>query len=145
MTMVDVSAKKVSVRRARAEARLTLSRPAAEAIRKAGLKKGDALAAAQIAGILAAKQTPALIPLTHPLPLSSVDVNFRWDRNVLVVQTDVQTNAATGVEMEALVGAAIAALTIYDMVKSLERGIRIESIRLIEKTGGKGGAWKPSR
>ena len=145
MSMVDVSAKKASSRRARAEARLTLTRTAAEAIRKATLKKGDALVAAQIAGILAAKQTAALIPLTHPLPLSRVDVSFRWDRNVLLVQTDVQTNAATGVEMEALVAAAIAALTIYDMAKSLERGIQIESIRLVEKTGGKSGAWKASQ
>ncbi|MBV8727882.1 MAG: cyclic pyranopterin monophosphate synthase MoaC [Candidatus Eremiobacteraeota bacterium] len=142
--MVDVSAKRSSMRTARAEAQLTLSPPAAKAIRTAGLKKGDALATAQIAGILAAKQTPALIPLTHPIPLSNVDVTFKWNRDVLVVQAEARTNAATGVEMEALVAVAIAALTIYDMTKAIDRGARIESIKLIEKTGGKSGVWKSS-
>ena len=142
--MVDVSAKRSSMRTARAEAQLTLSPPAAKAIRTAGLKKGDALATAQIAGILAAKQTPALIPLTHPIPLSNVDITFNWNRDALVVQAEARTNAATGVEMEALVAVAIAALTIYDMTKAIDRGARIESIKLIEKTGGKSGVWKSS-
>ena len=143
--MVDVSAKKPSTRVARAEARVKLSNAAARAIRSAGLKKGDALATAQIAGILAAKQTPALIPLTHPIPLSGVDVRFSWERNVLVVQTEARTNASTGVEMEALVAAAVAALTIYDMTKSSERGIRIEQLTLLEKSGGRSGHWKASK
>ncbi|MBV9278182.1 MAG: cyclic pyranopterin monophosphate synthase MoaC [Candidatus Eremiobacteraeota bacterium] len=143
--MVDVSAKKPSTRVARAEARVKLSNAAARAIRSAGLKKGDALATAQIAGIMAAKQTPVLIPLTHPIPLSGVDVRFSWERNVLVVQTEARTNASTGVEMEALVAAAVAALTIYDMTKSSERGIRIEQLALLEKSGGRSGHWKASK
>ena len=140
--MVDVSAKRASVREARAEARMRFSRRAAKTVRAAGLKKGDALATAQIAGILAAKQTPALIPLTHAIPLSGVDVNFRWEQDVLVVQTEARTTAQTGVEMEALVAAAIAALTVYDMTKSLERGTSIQRLSLIEKSGGKSGSWK---
>ncbi len=143
--MVDVSAKKPSARIARAQARLKLSPPAANAIRTAALQKGDALATAQIAGILAAKQTPGLIPLTHPIPLSGVDVTFAWESNVLVVQAEARTNAATGVEMEALVAVAIAALTIYDMTKSIARGTRIERLALLEKRGGKSGSWKAKR
>ena len=139
--MVDVSAKKATARVARAQARVRLSAAAAKAVRAAHLKKGDALATAQVAGILAAKQTAALIPLTHPIPLSSVDLRFTWERNVLVVEAQARTNAQTGVEMEALVAVAIAALTIYDMTKSLDRGVRIETLALVEKSGGKSGHW----
>ena len=145
VSMVDVSAKRATSRGARAVARVKFSTGTAKAVRTAALRKGDALAAAQIAGILAAKQTSALIPLTHPIPLSHVDVSFVWERNVLAIHAEARTVAPTGVEMEALVAVTVAALTIYDMTKSLERGIVIESIALAEKTGGKSGSWKAPR
>lgn len=91
---------------------------------------------------MAAKQTPSLIPLTHGIPLAKVDVAFSWDRDVLVIDTTAATVAQTGVEMEAMVAAAVSALTIYDMTKAVEKGITIESVRLLEKTGGKSGAWR---
>lgn len=115
----------------------------AHALREATLPKGDAFVAAQLAGILAAKQTGNLIPLAHPLPLSSVEVAFAWeDPQTLSVVTRAATTGQTGVEMEALVAASIAALTIYDMCKALEKGITIQSVRLLEKTGGKSGDWR---
>jgi cyclic pyranopterin phosphate synthase len=114
-------------------------------LREATLPKGDALVAAQIAGILAAKQTGALIPLAHTLPLSSVDVTFSWlDGATLRIATQAATIGQTGVEMEALVAAGVAALTVYDMCKSLEKGIVIEGLRLVSKTGGKSGDWNLS-
>jgi cyclic pyranopterin monophosphate synthase len=119
-----------------------LGADAAAALRDAALAKGDAFAAAQIAGILAAKQTPALIPLAHGIPLAKVDVNFSWDGDVLVIDTSAHTVAQTGVEMEAMVAASVAALTIYDMAKAVSKGIVIESIRLLEKTGGKSGPFR---
>ena len=140
--MVDVSGKPESARSARAQARVRLGPAAAAALREATLAKGDALAAAQIAGIMAAKQTPSLIPLTHGIPLAKVDVAFSWDGDVLVIDTVASTVAQTGVEMEAMVAAAISALTIYDMAKAVEKGIVIESVRLLEKTGGKSGVWR---
>lgn len=140
--MVDVSGKPESARTARAQARVRLGTAAAAALREATLAKGDALAAAQIAGIMAAKQTPSLIPLTHGIPLAKVDVSFSWDGDVLVIETAASTVAQTGVEMEAMVAAAVSALTIYDMAKAVEKGIVIESVRLLEKTGGKSGAWR---
>ena len=113
------------------------------ALRRATVAKGDAFVTAQLAGILAAKQTSQLIPLTHALPLSSVSVDFAWvKKGVLQIETTARTNASTGVEMEALTAAAVAALTIYDMTKALERGITIDGLRLIEKSGGKSGAWR---
>lgn len=139
--MVDVSQKALTVRTARARARVRLGTAAAKALRDAGLSKGDALSAARLAGILAAKQTPALIPLAHTIPLGEVEVNFQWDDDVLVIETAARTSAQTGVEMEAMVAASVAALTIYDMTKAIERGIAIESIALLEKTGGKSGTW----
>ena len=140
--MVDVSGKPESARTARAQARVRLGTAAAAALREATLAKGDALATAQIAGIMAAKQTPSLIPLTHGIPLAKVDVSFSWDGDVLVIETAASTVAQTGVEMEAMVAAAVSALTIYDMAKAVEKGIVIESVRLLEKTGGKSGAWR---
>ncbi len=143
VAMVDVGAKAVTDRAARARALVRMS-PATElALREATLAKGDAFVTAQIAGIMAAKATASLIPLTHPLPLSSVDVTFTWPAaGVLQIDAIARTSAQTGVEMEAMTAAAIAALTIYDMTKSLEKGIVVESIRLIEKSGGKSGLWR---
>jgi cyclic pyranopterin phosphate synthase len=139
--MVDISGKAATARTARAQARVRLGPQAAEALRDATLSKGDAFAAAQIAGIMAAKQTPALIPLAHGIPLAKVDVAFSWDGDVLVIETIAQTVAQTGVEMEAMVAASVSALTIYDMAKAVTKGIVIESVRLLEKTGGKSGDW----
>ena len=139
--MVDVSAKNATLRFARAQARLRMSANAQQALRDATLSKGDAFATAQIAGIMAAKQTAALIPLTHALPLASVEVTFAWDGDALVIESAARTTAQTGVEMEALVAASIAALTIYDMLKSVDKAMTIERVRLLEKTGGKSGDW----
>lgn len=142
IAMVDVGAKAVTRRTARACALVRLPPAAAEALRAATLPKGDALAAAQIAGILAAKRTGELIPLCHPLPLDAVDVRFSWDdANVLRIEAHAATSAKTGVEMEALVAASVAALTVYDMCKSVDKGIVVEQVRLLEKTGGKSGDW----
>lgn len=141
--MVDVGAKAVTRRSAHARALVRLGIAAADALRAATLAKGDAFTTAQIAGVFAAKQTAALIPLAHPLPLSSVDVAFAWpEPGLLQIDAVAHTTAQTGVEMEAMVAAAIAALTIYDMTKSLEKGIAIESVRLVEKRGGKSGTWR---
>lgn len=142
VAMVDVSRKRVTSRQARAEALVRMGRAAREALQKATLPKGDAFVTAQLAGIMAAKQTAALIPLTHPLPLTSVDVRFDWRPDgALRIEAQARTSAQTGVEMEAMVAAAIAALTIYDMSKSLDKGITIESVRLLQKSGGKSGKW----
>lgn len=139
--MVDVSAKTPTARTARARARVRLGTEAAEALRTAALAKGDACAAAQLAGIMAAKQTPMLIPLAHTLPLSKVDVEFAWDGDVLIIEAEARTTAQTGVEMEAMVAASVSALTIYDMAKAVDKGIVIESVRLLRKTGGKSGDY----
>lgn len=142
VAMVDVGEKSVTRRTARAAAFVRLPPAAAAALRDATLPKGDAYVTAQIAGIFAAKQTGTLIPLCHPLPLDAVDVTFAWEReDVLRVEARATTSARTGVEMEAMVAASVAALTIYDMCKSVDKGIVVESVRLIEKTGGKSGAW----
>jgi cyclic pyranopterin phosphate synthase len=143
ISMVDVSAKAHTLRVARAQALVRMSPKARAALEEATLSKGDAFVAAQIAGIMAAKQTGTLIPLAHPLPLSQVDVQFRFDDDgALCVEATARTTAQTGVEMEAMVAASIAALTIYDMTKSLDKGITIERVRLLEKSGGKSGHWK---
>jgi len=142
IAMVDISNKNLSHRSARARARVRLARAAKEALVAASLDKGDAFAAAQIAGIMAAKQTATLIPLAHPIPLSEVQVSFAWDDDVLQIEGLARTNAATGVEMEAMVAACVAALTIYDMMKSLDKGITIETVELLEKHGGKSGSWR---
>jgi cyclic pyranopterin phosphate synthase len=143
VAMVDVGAKPVTERFAHARAVVRMADATEDALRAATLAKGDAFTTAQLAGILAAKQTAALIPLAHPLPLSSVDVTFAWcARGRLQIDAVARTTAQTGVEMEAMTAASIAALTIYDMTKSLEKGIAIESVRLIEKRGGKSGPWR---
>ena len=143
LVMVDVGAKPATARTARAEARVRLSAPAADALRAATLPKGDAFAAAQLAGIMAAKRTDELIPLAHPIPLGAVDVAFAWDGDTtLRISTRATTVGQTGVEMEAMVAASVAALTIYDMCKAVDKGIVVESVRLVEKTGGKSGDWR---
>ena len=139
--MVDVSAKAVTVREATAEAVVRLGTTAAAAVREGKVKKGDVLAVAQVAGVMAAKSTPSLIPLCHPIPLSGVSMSFSWDADDLRIQATARTTAQTGVEMEAMTAASVAALTVYDMVKSLERGVRIDGIRLLQKSGGQSGTW----
>jgi len=137
--MVDVSDKAVTERRARAEATLRMSPATAQAIARGESKKGDVLGTARVAAIQAAKRTSDLIPLAHPLPLTHVEVDFGIDQDagLIEVETAARTADRTGVEMEAMTAAAVAALTIYDMAKGLERGIEIEGLRLSEKTGGK--------
>lgn len=142
ISMVDVATKPITARTARAEAFVRLSADAVAALRDATAPKGDALVAAQIAGIMAAKRTAELIPLAHPLPLSHADVRFEWTSDGLRIEATASTSAQTGVEMEAMTAAAVAALTVYDMAKALDKGIVISSVRLLEKTGGKSGTWR---
>jgi cyclic pyranopterin monophosphate synthase len=142
--MVDVSAKEVTARVAVAEGRVVMTEPTLELVLAGNAKKGDVLGAARIAGIMAAKRTHELIPLCHPLGLTRVTVEIEPDRSLpgLVVCVTAQVNGQTGVEMEALTAVTVACLTIYDMVKAVERGMRIEGIRLIEKRGGKSGHYR---
>ena len=142
LVMVDVGDKAATERVAHARAEVRLGVKAATAIREVTLAKGDALVAAQLAGIMAAKATPALIPLAHPIPLSSVEVSFAWDGDVLLIDARARTVSQTGVEMEAMTAASVAALVIYDMTKAVDKGITIERVRLLSKSGGKSGAWE---
>ena len=137
--IVDIGDKAVTRRRAVATARLEAKPETIALIVGGGLKKGDALAVARIAGIMAAKKTSELIPLCHPIPLTSVDVTIAPDGPMLLVTATAETNAQTGVEMEAMTAASVAALTLYDMAKSHDRGMRVTSIQLDEKSGGKSG------
>jgi cyclic pyranopterin phosphate synthase len=139
--MVDVSKKPPSERLAIAEGRVVMRKSTLETVRRGDAKKGDVIGAARIAGIMAAKRTHELIPLCHPLPLSRVDVEITPDEQLpgLVVRVTAGVTGNTGVEMEALTAVSVACLTIYDMVKAVERGMRIEGVRLIEKRGGKSG------
>ena len=139
--MVDITQKAVTERVATARGRVTMEAGTLDLIREGQAKKGDVLAAAQLAGIMAAKQTHQLIPLCHPLPISSVDVDFELDakKPAVDIAATVRTSAQTGVEMEALTAVAVAALTIYDMCKAVDRGMRIESIRMTRKSGGRSG------
>jgi cyclic pyranopterin phosphate synthase len=129
--MVDVGDKPVSRRRAVASARVRMAAETARRLRE--LPKGDALVTAQLAGIMAAKRTAELIPLCHPLPLSHVDVALEVEDAAVVITTSVETSAQTGVEMEALTAAAVAALTVYDMAKAIDKEMAVEDVRLIEK------------
>ena len=142
--MVDVGGKPESERRARAEALVRMSPQTAEALRRGDAPKGDVLGTARLAGIQAAKRTGELIPLAHPLPLTFADVRASVDavEGTVRIQAEARVVGRTGVEMEAMTAAAVAALTVYDMVKGLERGVRIERIELIEKTGGRSGTWR---
>ena len=141
--MVDVSSKPVTEREASAEATVVLSREAFAAAKRGDAPKGDVLATARIAGIMAAKKTAELIPLCHPLALAAVHIDFAWDaeRHAIRVTASARTNGQTGVEMEALTAAAVAALTIYDMLKAVDRSAIIETVRLLSKSGGKSGAY----
>jgi len=140
--MVDVGAKPVTEREAVARGSITMSREAIRQIRRGAIKKGDPLQAARLAGILAAKQTSALIPLCHPLPLSSVEVDLRPRARGYDIAARVRTSAQTGVEMEALTAVAVAALTVYDMVKAVDKTMVIGDIRLMFKSGGRSGTYR---
>ena len=142
--MVDVGEKPVSERVAVAEGAVVMAPETLAMIRAGNAKKGDVIGTARIAGIMAAKRTHELIPLCHPLNITKVDVELMPDPNLpgVVVRATVSVTGPTGVEMEALTAASVACLTIYDMVKAIERGMRIEGIRLIEKRGGKSGEWR---
>ncbi len=140
--MVDVSAKADSLREAVAEGRITMTAEALTAIREGSAKKGDVLATARIAGIMAAKKTSELIPLCHPLMLSKVTVTFSFEDDGICVTTLVRLTGQTGVEMEAMTAASVALLTIYDMAKALDKGMIISGVRLLSKSGGKSGDWQ---
>jgi cyclic pyranopterin phosphate synthase len=142
--MVDVSAKPATERIAVAEGRVMMTRKTLDVVRKGDAKKGDVLGAARIAGILAAKRTHELIPLCHPLLLSQIEVDLTPDAELpgVRVTARVKVSGKTGVEMEALTAVSVACLTVYDMVKAIERGMRIEGIRLVEKRGGRSGHYR---
>jgi cyclic pyranopterin phosphate synthase len=143
-TMVDVSAKDVTERRAVARAVVRMSPETARAVQQGDAPKGDVLGTARLAGIMAAKRTDELIPLCHSLPLSFVGVEAEVSDAAVTLTAEARTNAQTGVEMEALTAASVAALTVYDMVKGLEKGVEIAEVVLLEKTGGKSGDWRRS-
>jgi cyclic pyranopterin phosphate synthase len=142
--MVDVSEKPATERTAIAEGRVVMAAKTLDLVLAGNAKKGDVLGAARIAGIMAAKRTHELIPLCHPLAISKIAVDIEPDKNLpgLTVRATVKVTGQTGVEMEALTAVSVACLTVYDMVKAVERGMRIEGIRLIEKRGGKSGHYR---
>jgi cyclic pyranopterin monophosphate synthase len=142
--MVDVSAKHDTDRVAVAEGCVVMAAKTLDIVRKGNAKKGDVLGAARLAGIMAAKRTHELIPLCHPLPVSQIEVDVAPDTKLpgVRVKARVKVSGKTGVEMEALTAVSVACLTIYDMVKAVERGMRIEGIRLIEKSGGRSGHYR---
>src|SRR5690349_18769297 len=144
--MVDVSGKAETPREAVARATVKMKPATLRAVRRGNAPKGDVLGVARTAGILAAKRTHELIPLCHPLRLTGIDVTFRDDGRpgLLIIETRVRTVDKTGVEMEALTAASVAALAVYDMVKAVEKGVTIELVALLEKSGGKSGHWKRS-
>jgi cyclic pyranopterin phosphate synthase len=139
--MVDVTAKAATVRQATAAGEVLMRPETLALIQSGGAAKGDVLAVARVAGIMAAKRTPELIPLCHPLPLTSVSVDFAFDteRSAVLIRVVAKCTGVTGVEMEALTAVSVAALTIYDMCKAVDRGMRLERIRLLRKSGGKSG------
>jgi cyclic pyranopterin phosphate synthase len=139
--MVDVAGKPVTDREAIAECRVGMSAATLAAVREAAVKKGDVLGVARVAGIMAAKRTPELIPLCHPLPISSVEIDFELGAEAIRIVATARVSGKTGVEMEALTAAAVAGLTVIDMVKGLEKGVWLEQVRLLSKRGGKSGAW----
>jgi cyclic pyranopterin phosphate synthase len=140
--MVDVSGKQVTKRLATAEARLVTTDAVVAMITDGTLPKGEALATSRIAGIMAAKKTSELIPLCHPLPISAVTVDFVAEGSAVRVTASVTTTGVTGVEMEALTAATVAVLTLYDMIKAVDRAATIEGVRVLEKSGGRSGEWK---
>jgi len=142
--MVDVGAKDVTERRAVARGLLRVSPSTIELVRDGATPKGDVLAAARLAGIMAAKRTSDLIPLAHPLPLTHASVELVLGAKGIEIEATVATSARTGVEMEALTAVSVAGLTLYDMLKSVERGASLTDVRLVEKTGGKSGTYRHS-
>jgi cyclic pyranopterin phosphate synthase len=144
ISMVDVGNKRQSSREASAVATVRMSKQTLKKLIDRALPKGDVLTTAKVAGVLGAKQTPALIPLTHPVAINSIDITFDIDPNggVIEVRSIVRCEGKTGVEIEAMTACAVAALTIYDMCKSVEKGIVIESVQLVRKSGGKSGTWE---
>jgi cyclic pyranopterin monophosphate synthase len=145
--MVDVSGKPETDRTAVAAATILMSKKTLALILKGGVKKGDVLSVARLAGIMAAKRTPDLIPLCHPLALNSVQVDLvpDPDRNAIDITATCKVTGRTGVEMEALTAASVAALTVYDMVKAVDRGMTITDLRLLHKSGGKSGTYEATR
>ena len=141
--MVDISEKQATLRQAIASGKIIMTVESLQQVEQGNSPKGDVVATAKIAGIMAAKQTSGLIPLCHPLPLSKIGIQITADEQLpgYHIEASVKTNAETGVEMEALTAVSVAALTLYDMVKALEKSIQIESIRLLSKTGGKSGDY----
>ena len=145
-SMVDVSAKPQTQREARAEGKVRMAATTLRAILDGGAAKGDVLAVARVAGIQAAKRTSELIPLCHPLPLAKVAVEFRAEgEGALAINARCKVTGRTGVEMEALTAVSVAALTVYDMCKAMDRGIVIDGVRLLEKSGGASGSWQRER
>jgi cyclic pyranopterin monophosphate synthase len=142
--MVDVGAKESTERYARAEAVVRMSPETARAVARGNSRKGDVVGTARLAGIQAAKRTDELIPLAHPLALTHVGVEVRVDDEggLIALTSEARTLGQTGVEMEAMTACAVAALTVYDMVKGLERGVTIEAVQLVEKSGGRSGTWR---
>ena len=141
--MVDVSGKPATLRIARAEARVRMKPATLARVRDRSLEKGDVREVARIAGIQATKRTAELVPLCHPIALDAVSIELAESGDdTLVITCETRTTARTGVEMEALTGAMVAALTVYDMVKSVDRGVVIELVRLLEKSGGRSGTWR---
>jgi len=140
--IVDVGGKDITMRRAVARATLEAKRETIVAIAGGELKKGDALAVARIAGIMAAKKTSDLIPLCHPIALNKVEVDITADGGLITILATVETNDRTGVEMEAMTAASVAALTLYDMAKGIDRAMRITTVELAEKSGGKSGDFR---
>jgi cyclic pyranopterin phosphate synthase len=145
--MVDVSDKPVTARRAIAEAQVAVSAETMSLVIDGGGPKGDVLGVAELAGVMGAKRTSDLIPLCHPLPLTDLVVAITPDRpaGVLRIRAEAATTAQTGVEMEAMTAASVAALTVYDMVKGVQRDVEIRAVRLVSKSGGKSGSWERSR
>ncbi len=139
--MVDVSAKPETVRTATARARVVMQPATLDMVAAGTAKKGDVLGTARLAGIMAAKRTSDLIPLCHPLPISSVTVDLEPGDGAVEIAATVRTTGRTGVEMEALTAASVAALTVYDMCKAIDRGMRIEALRVVHKAGGKSGEF----
>jgi cyclic pyranopterin phosphate synthase len=139
--MVDVSGKEVTTRSATARARVSMTPQTAQVIADGGAKKGDVLGVARIAGIMAAKRTADLIPLCHPLPIDAVSIDLTTDGTGVEIAATVRTSGRTGVEMEALTAASVAALTVYDMCKSIDRSMRVEGLRVVYKDGGKSGLF----
>ena len=142
--MVDIGGKNLTHRVATAGAEVVVSRPTIESVVDGTVPKGDVLAVARVAGILGGKRTPDLIPLTHPIGIDSLNVDVTTDESIpgIRIEATATTTGKTGVEMEAMTAVSVAALTVYDMLKSREKGVRITNIRLIHKRGGKSGEWK---